>query len=82
MQSSQGVNLSDDFHTYSVLWEPQRVIWFIDGAEVRRIEGVRVADEPMNIITQLVVGSQWVGAVDSSALPATLEIDYIKAWQQ
>ena len=82
MESSSGINLSDDFHTYSVLWEPQRVIWFIDGAEVRRIEGVRVSDEPMNIITQLVIGNEWISGVDPSSLPAAVEIDYIRAWQR
>lgn len=82
MAFSNGINLSDDFHTYSVLWEPQRVIWFIDGAEVRRIEGVRVSDEPMNIITQLVIGNEWISAVDPNSLPAALEIDYIRAWQR
>ncbi len=76
------VNLSADFHTYSVLWEPGLIVWYIDGTEVRRLTGVRVSDEPMNIIAQLVVGSEWIGEPDPSALPKVLEIDYIKAWQK
>lgn len=74
--------LSSDFHTFSVLWEPELIIWYIDGTEVRRLEGVRVSDEPMNIVSQLVIGSEWIGDPDPSALPAVLEIDYIKAWQK
>jgi len=65
-----------------VLWEPELVIWYIDGVEVRRIEGPRVSDEPMNIIAHLVIGSEWIGTPDDGALPAVLEIDYIKAWQR
>ena len=82
MEYDAGVDLSDGFHTYSVLWEPGLVIWYIDGKEVRRIEGVRVSDEPMNIVTQLVMGSEWIGDPDPAAVPAVLEIDYIRAWQK
>ena len=79
---SDVTNLSADFHTYGVLWEPGLIVWYIDGNEVRRLTGVRVSDEPMNIIAQLVVGSEWIGEPDASALPKTFEIDYIKAWQK
>lgn len=29
---------SDDFHTYSLAWTPQRLTWFIDGYEIRSID--------------------------------------------
>ncbi len=74
--------LSDGFHTYGVLWEPGFVAWYIDDVEVRRLTGPRVSDEPMNIITQLVIGSEWIGTPAASSIPAILEIDYIRAWQQ
>ncbi len=82
MESITGSNLSAGFHTYSVLWEPGLVVWYIDGEEVRRLTGVRVSDEPMNIIAQLVVGSEWIGEPDASSLPKMFEIDYIRAWQK
>ena len=44
--------------------------------------GVRVSDEPMNIIAQLVVGSSWIGEPSADAIPAEFEIDYIRAWQK
>jgi len=75
-------DLSADFHTYGVLWEPGLIVWYIDGEEVRRLTGVRVSDEPMNIVAQLVVGSEWIGEPDPASLPKTFEIDYIKAWQK
>jgi len=65
-----------------ILWEPELVIWYIDGIEVQRIEGPRVSDEPMNIIAQLVLGSIWIGSPTGVTFPVTYEIDYIKAWQQ
>jgi len=82
METQIGYDLSSDFHKFGVLWEPGLIVWYIDGAEVRRLTGVRVSDEPMNIIAQFVVGSEWIGQPDASSLPKFLEIDYIKAWQK
>ncbi len=82
MESVADQDLSADFHTYSVLWEPGLMVWYIDEVEVRRIAGPRVSDEPMNIIAQLVVGSEWIGSPDPATLPVQYEIDYIKAWQK
>ena len=82
METVYSSNLSSEYHRYAVLWEKELVVWYIDGIEVRRIEGKRVSDEPMNIIAQLLVGSEWIGNPDSAALPAVLEIDYIRAWQK
>ena len=82
METNTGIDLSADFHTYGVLWEKGLIVWYIDGAEVRRLSGVRVSDEPMNIIAHLVIGSEWIGQPDPSSIPATLEIDYIRAWQK
>ncbi|MFK8083598.1 MAG: family 16 glycosylhydrolase [Granulosicoccus sp.] len=82
METLTNQDLSADFHTYGVLWEPELVVWYIDGVEVRRMEGVRVSDEPMNIVAHLVLGSEWIGDPDSSSVPAVFEIDYIRAWQE
>lgn len=81
METAAGTDLSAGFHTYGMLWEPGLVVWYIDGSEVRRLTGTRVSDEPMNIIAQLVVGSEWIGTPDAASLPKTFEIDYIRAWQ-
>jgi len=82
MEFVSSENLSNGFHTYAVLWEPGFIVWYIDGQEVRRLSGARVSNEPMNIIVQLVMGSEWIGPPDRSAIPATFEIDYIRAWQK
>ncbi len=82
METATDINLSSGFHNYGVLWEPGLVVWYIDGAEVRRLTGVRVSDEPMNIIAHMVVGSDWIGEPDAASIPATFEIDYIRAWQK
>jgi len=70
------------YHTYSVLWEPELVIWYIDGIEVRRLSGPRVSDKPMDIVAQLVVGSNWIGAPEGVDFPVSYDIDYIRHWQR
>ena len=81
METTANIDLSADFHNFSVLWQPGLIIWYIDDREVRRISGMRVSDEPMNIIAQLVVGSEWIGLPGAASIPARFEIDYIRAWQ-
>ena len=76
-------NLSDAFRTYSVLWEPNLVVWYVDGQEVRRLTGPRVSDQPMDIVAQLVVGSpSFAGPATGTTFPVAYEIDYIRAWQR
>lgn len=77
-----GTSWADGFHTYGVLWEPQLVIWYIDGQEVRRISGRQVSRQQMNIILYLVAGSEWALTPDADAFPMDLEIDYVRAYQR
>jgi len=82
-ENPEGVLYSDEFHTYGVLWEPQLVIWYIDGEEVKRITGPQVSRQPMNIVTYLVAGSGWAPTPDADGpFPIKYEIDYIRAYQR
>jgi hypothetical protein len=73
---------SDDFHTYAVTWDPGLIVWYVDGVEMHRFAGPRVASQEMYLLANLAVGG-WVGAPDGSTpLPATLEIDYVRVWQR
>lgn len=84
-EKPEGDLYSDDFHTYGVLWEPQLVIWYIDGVEVRRLSGVQVGRQAMNIVLYLVAGSGWAPTPDvddPDLFPIELEIDWVRAWQR
>ena len=77
------VDLSTEFHTYSVLWEPGLVVWYIDNEEVRRMTGPRVADEQLDIVAQLVIGSpNFAGPATGTQFPVEYEIDYIRVLQR
>jgi len=75
---------ADDYHTFGMLWEPQLVIWYIDGKEIKRLSGVQVGRQEMNIVTYLVAGSDWAPTPedDDSIYPLQYKIDYIRAYQR
>ena len=83
-KNPEGTLYSDEFHTYGVLWEPQLVIWYIDGKEIKRLSGPQVSRQSMNIVTYLVTGSGWAPTPDleGGTFPIRYQIDYIRAWQR
>jgi beta-glucanase (GH16 family) len=82
----EGGNYADDeWHTFGVLWEPQLVMWYINGVEVKRLFGPQVARQPMNIVNYLVAGSEWAPTPDASnasLFPMQFEMDYIRVYQR
>ncbi|MBX2837008.1 MAG: family 16 glycosylhydrolase [Gammaproteobacteria bacterium] len=84
-KNPDGSLYSDGYHTYGVLWEPQLVIWYIDGVEIKRMTGPMVGRQPMNIVTYLVAGSGWAPTPDVNdpdLFPLQYEIDYIRVYQR
>lgn len=82
-----GGTYADDgqWHTFGMLWEPQLVIWYIDGVEVKRMFGPQVSRQPMNIVNYLVAGSGWAPTPDksnASLFPIQFEADYIRVYQR
>ncbi len=80
-ENPTGALFSDEFHTYSVLWEPGLSIWYIDGQEIRRISGPQIGRQQMNIVAYLVTGSEWA-PTPTGNFPLMMEIDYIRAYQR
>lgn len=76
-------DFSADFHTYSVDWSKGSLIYYVDGVEVKRIEGDLVSNEQMYIIANLAVGGWFPGPADETTpFPAKFEIDYIRVYQR
>lgn len=75
-------DMMSDYHTYGVLWEPERMIWFMDGRAVAQSnEGI--PHEPMYLLLNLAVGGHWSGNPDASTrFPASMDVDYVKVWQR
>ncbi|XP_072993487.1 xyloglucan endotransglucosylase protein 7-like [Typha latifolia] len=64
-----------DFHTYSILWNPQQVIWYVDGSPIRVFKKPNSSsfDYPQNQLMKIQAslwdGSNWIGRVDWNKAP-------------
>lgn len=86
-QKPDGGTYADDneWHTFGVLWEPQLVVWYIDGREIKRMFGPQVSRQPMNLVSYLVAGSSWAPTpdiTDPALFPIQLEVDYFRVYQR
>jgi beta-glucanase (GH16 family) len=73
------------FHEYGMLWQQDRIIYFIDHKPVSDIKVPVGFDDPMYMIVNLAMGSKYftgVGVVDGeSPMMVEFEIDRISAYQ-
>ena len=78
-------DFSQDYHTYAVLWEPDKIIWYVDGVERRRYSIMaNIRQVPMYVLATLAVGPVWANSPPdaSTPFPSYFDIDYIKVWQR
>lgn len=69
------------FHSYGVLWDRDSVVWYIDNVEVRRLPTPGDMHVPMYMLVNLAIGGAWARAPDDTTpFPATLEVDYVRAY--
>ncbi len=76
----QGPDFSTKFHTFSLLWSPSELIWFVDGVEqYRTTDGVPAT--PMFLLVNLAVGGNWPGNPDKTTpFPSSMEVDYLHVY--
>lgn len=78
-----GFSLGDDYHTYVLEWTPNYIAWFVDGVQVRRINGgqfVSGLSNPQSIRFNLWAANipEWVGPWNDGILPVYQFINYIE----
>ena len=79
-----------EFHTYAIEWTAQNITTYVDGKVQLSYDnrGLGRDDWPYNdpfyVIFNLAWGGNWGGSqgVDESALPVTMEVDYIRVFQK
>lgn len=81
--------IADDFHTYAVEWEPDKVTWFFDGEPYHTLEPEVLAhrdwvfDHEFFLIVNLAVGGQLPGPVGLDVeFPRQLLVDHVRVWQR
>lgn len=81
----------DDFHTYRLEWTEDAIATYVDGNRLLYFSNDGkgdIATWPFNkafyLILNLAWGGDWGGAmgVDETALPATMEVDYVRVFQK
>jgi beta-glucanase (GH16 family) len=77
-------DLSEDWHTFGIDWQPESLTWYVDGEEIWRFENEEVIpDEPMYLLLNLAVGGDWPGTPDeTTSFPAEFNIDYVQIWRR
>ncbi|MFE0593159.1 family 16 glycosylhydrolase [Micromonospora echinospora] len=80
-----GAPLADGFHTYRVDWEPNSIIWYLDGVEFHRVDPSRlggnrwVFDHPFFMLLNVAVGGNWPGYPDgTTSFPQQMLVDYVR----
>jgi len=72
-------NLSADWHTISVDWQPTYVAFALDGKEYyRETDPTHIPHTAMYLLANLAIGGNWPGNPDASTVfPADFLLDYI-----
>lgn len=77
--------LSDDFHVYSIEWNSQMIIWYVDGSLYYLLpfnETMSAFKAPFFIIINLAVGGNWPGNPNNTTtFPQTMTVDYVRVYQ-
>ena len=79
-----------EFHTYAILWTAKNITTYVDGKVQLSYDNRGLGrddwpyDDPFYVIFNLAWGGYWGGAqgVDESALPVTMEVDYVRVFQK
>lgn len=72
-------DVSQNWHTYDLIWAPGSLTWQIDGTTTCHISN-SIPSMPMFLIINTAIGGGG-GPVNSSTLPQTTAVDYVKITQ-
>jgi beta-glucanase (GH16 family) len=70
-------DVSQQFHTYSLVWGPGSLTWKIDGIQTCRFSN-NIPSTPMFLMINIAMGGHGGGAISDGTLPQQLMVDYIK----
>ena len=77
----------DDYHTFTVEWEPNLITWYVDGIQYHQatpadVPGPWVFEKPFFLLLNFAIGGNFGGPVDSAnAYPQEYLVDYVRVYQ-
>ncbi|MEO0449876.1 MAG: family 16 glycosylhydrolase [Pseudomonadota bacterium] len=72
---------TSNFHTYGLLWTPEKYVWYIDGQPVYQIDDPDQISQVEKFIKLSTEVAAWSGELDSRTLPADTIVDWVRVWQ-
>ena len=83
-----GEGVFNDYHTFTVDWQPNEIIWYIDGVQYHRGVPADIApntwvfEHPFFLLLNVAVGGNFGGPLGPDLeFPAELAVDYIRVYQ-
>ena len=80
-----GQKFADGFHTFTIDWSPNSIIWYVDGVQYQQrtpadLGGKTwVYNHPFFMIMNVAVGGGWPGDPDgSTVMPQAMTVDYVR----
>ena len=78
--TATGVDFSAGFHTFTMEWDPGKIVWLVDGVQHCLIT-VGVSNVPMYLIMNTYVGGSWPGPPDrTTVFPQYTDFDYVRIY--
>jgi beta-glucanase (GH16 family) len=75
-------DMTADFHTYAIDWQPGSLKWLIDGKVTQQTTS-NVPNVSIFLIMNLAVGGNWPGdPIAATKFPPEMIVDYVKVWQR
>jgi beta-glucanase (GH16 family) len=85
-----GEPVGDQYHVFSVEWQPDRIVWYIDGIQYFAatpddpfLQGKQwVFNHPFFILMNVAVGGNFGGPVgENTTFPQSMSVDYVRLYQ-
>jgi beta-glucanase (GH16 family) len=82
-----GAKFSDDFHTFAIEWQPQSIVFLVDGDRYHAVSPASLPkdtqwvfdDRPFFVLLNVAVGGDFPGGPDgSTTFPQEMVVDYVR----
>lgn len=79
---------SDEYHVFSIIWEPGSIKWLLDDVEYQSLTNADVSgaypfDAEFFFIFNVAVGGRWPGNPDgTTTFPQQMIVDYVRVFQE
>ncbi|MEO8463080.1 MAG: glycoside hydrolase family 16 protein [Chloroflexota bacterium] len=84
-----GLPVADDFHTFSIEWQPDQIAWFVDGIQYHEaspedvVPNVWAFNHPFYLLLNVAVGGNFGGPIAAETVfPQSMAVDYVRIYEE